>query len=419
MSNSTPTTNIKSDLVLTNYTVNDTPTAPKLVFKNKNGNSGPEILYNDEGSLHFSSCSQFAIGDNKINLEDDGGNFNVYVNGDFTLLSNTGLALNTNSYDGNTYSYDSNVRVEPGQTTDINNEKHDVFAFKNRIQLNNDNITDGPTICGTVETKSENNNTIINKYVSIPSGKIRIGDRIGSASSWSNAYADLEYIGTGETYLKINSNVQLAANSAQVVLSPDLYDKLDKDSHYLRIGTPVQIQGGPLLSKAGSGANSYLKIGGATTVYGDLVTESGGNIKSDGNLVLNMNSSSSQTISGKMSSKTSGGADEAGIEFSGDAQFNIKDSNNNNVKVRISDLYDPSANIAQMANVISALCRRVYTLEHFTAKQSGEGVAPPNHGEVQDIVDQAWNGDKWWIRYFAEQNLDSDNAPYSSKPSTY
>ena len=113
------------------------------------------------------------------------------------------------------------------------------------------------------------------------------------------------------------------------------------------------------------------------------------------------------SIKSQMTAKTGESSAPKGVEFTADAQFNIKDSNNNNVKVRISDLYDPSMNMAQMANVISALCRRVYTYSNTSTAPATDESTGTLHANGGGEI----GTDKDWIKYYACQNLDSGAAP--------
>lgn len=125
-----------------------------------------------------------------------------------------------------------------------------------------------------------------------------------------------------------------------------------------------------------------------------------------------------QVIFNKMTEKKSGETVPAGVEFSGDAQFNINVSGSN-VKVRISELYDPNANIGNLTNVVSSICRRIYNMENnslipIEEKDSSTGAVTAIHlrcgGEIQDKTGNH-NGDANWIRYFASLNLDSGDPP--------
>jgi len=113
-----------------------------------------------------------------------------------------------------------------------------------------------------------------------------------------------------------------------------------------------------------------------------------------------------------------------GVQFNHDAGFIIPNPKYNSgdpetgpetFNVRISDLYDAESNVKEIANTLSAVCRRVYALEHFTNTQATFGEAPVLGGEVQDLSTAAdgskKGGDKHWIEYFAGLNLDSPNPP--------
>lgn len=156
------------------------------------------------------------------------------------------------------------------------------------------------------------------------------------------------------------------------------------------------------------------------------------------NLVFN-NQTAPQSISGKLQTYSTtvpsgSGATTAedpipaGVQFTADAGFIIPNPKHvdppeegqdtrtdlqkaETVNVRISDLFGDGDNLEVIANVLSAVCRRVYALEHYTGTAS-PGAAPTDGGEVQDTTPgTTFNGDKHWIKYFANQNLDSGNSP--------
>ena len=84
-----------------------------------------------------------------------------------------------------------------------------------------------------------------------------------------------------------------------------------------------------------------------------------------------------------------------GIKFSHDAQFTIP-SGDSTVDVRISDLYDPDANLSYMTNALSAVCR---ILQFSTSSTTIPG-------------------DTDWINYFANRNNENDENKNPPVPSS-
>ena len=130
----------------------------------------------------------------------------------------------------------------------------------------------------------------------------------------------------------------------------------------------------------------------------DLSTANSANIKlneANGSIQFVKNGGGSQSITGVMDSRSGESITPRGVKFSADAQFTIQHENNP-VNIRISDLYDPNANLAYITNALSAVCR-VLKLQ--------------NSSETID-------GDISWINYFANLNNEKDDQqiPHNNKP---
>ena len=310
---------------------------------------------------------------------------------------------------------------------------------------------DGPKLTEATE-RGTNHELIIDKMVITENG-IQIGSvtgpKITNDSSNNVTFNKPIKIGGGPVIDNDQSNLLIygpvkIGNIAGPVLDID-------SSNNLTISKPVKINGGPLISASsgfltvdnaislGVGTNktiidSYnMDFTQTTNKYGLRAEhgigieppgdEPGGQFiairnKSDSNTKLSIypgtielehktgSTDDSQTITPTMTASASGKAAGAGIEFSGDAQFNVP-SGSGSVKVRISDLYDPDANIAYLTNVVSALCRKIYTY-------TNGGTAPtkdPSTGEITVNDYGPIQNDLGWIQYFATRNLDNGTAP--------
>ena len=135
----------------------------------------------------------------------------------------------------------------------------------------------------------------------------------------------------------------------------------------------------------------------------DLTESSGGALKlRDNGLIQFVDPNGTQgpevksaLVCGTFTSRTGESSTPEGIKVSSDAEFTIK-YNNQDTKVRVSDLYDPNANIPYMANALSAICR----ILKFA--NSSETIT----------------GDLDWINYFAGLNNDSGNNNVPPVPSS-
>ena len=258
------------------------------------------------------------------------------------------------------------------------------------------------------------------------------GVQIGSA----NGPVISEKTGTGSNHeLLINKSTEITkdltlkrSNNTAPTLTLES-DASDKGSTKLQTtqDSVLSLQGsfqinssgtsGPILSeKTGAGTNHELFIDKGVQIgtdTGPILSSNNNNLGISAPIVLEHKTGStddSQTITPTMTADGSKAAGP-GIEFSGDAQFNIPNPvGSGTVKVRISDLYDPNANIEQLANILSAVCRRVYTYKNTSAAptvnpSTGE-IHPNGYGELTD--------DAGWIAYFALKNLDNGAPPSTS-----
>ena len=151
--------------------------------------------------------------------------------------------------------------------------------------------------------------------------------------------------------------------------------------------------------------SSSIRLPSSNAAEIDITPSSGGTLKLKDDGVIQFITPSVQpqqppqvksTITyGTFTERTGESTTPGGIKISSDAEFTIK-YNNQDTKVRISDLYDPNANIPYMTNALSAICR---ILKFSTSTET-------------------ITGDSDWINYFAGLNNDLTNNNVPPVPSS-
>ena len=215
-----------------------------------------------------------------------------------------------------------------------------------------------------------------------------------------NGYVTLQ--GLPSYGLSVSQNLQINSTSPQNTGGMGTGPMLSEGSnHELKVSEPIIVKDGITLENESASSSISLN----TSVQNERIVEFQNDIlvpkiryNVAGGGFINMFCEEGEYM--KITPSSGAGISEPLFRVSGDASFVV-----NNATVKISDLYDPENNIKNIANVVSSLCRRVYTLSHT----EGEGK------EIEDNPSAASGGKKGgddrWIKYFAGINTDSANPP--------
>ena len=381
-----------------------------------NINSNATVSYDTDNSAVKINTSTFNINDN-VKISYDSTN-------QATKISTS--SLNFNGYARVGYDSDSKSIKFTEPALNLNGA---LIKYNNNVVL-----VDKPIQLGTssgpllyeMDDAGSNHELFVDKCVILGDGiqfDSTAGPKVSIDSNSNIIVGGSVKIGGSTGPLLSNDDGKLAVNNA-IRLGSQSGPYIDNDTGKLLVGGSGGLEigstSGPVLTEmtdAGSNHELFINkgiiVGGVIQVGNNtgpkLSKDSSARLSISAPIVLEHKTGStddSQTITPTMTSSTSGKSAGAGVEFSGDAQFSIP-SGSGTVKVRISDLYDPDANIAQIANILSAVCRTIYTYTNEgqqPTKDPSTGIITPNdYGPLQT--------DKDWIGYFATRNLDNGQAP--------